>query len=114
MVTSTHPPWTPPLSHPHVSLPQGIQVLEQNKSLTIALFFVEVLCMPRSHFLCHFDSTVNERNTPSVLLDEIMVASISLPLTLTFLINLFCSSSEWRFKQVTFIALILQEGESAQ
>lgn len=30
-------------------------------------------------FLCHFDSTVKERNFHSVLLDEITIASISFP-----------------------------------
>lgn len=77
MVATAHPPWNPPPSHPRVLLPQGIQVLEQ-KHLTTALFFAEGVCMTCFHFLWHFDSTVNERNLHSALLDEIMV-SISLP-----------------------------------
>jgi len=40
--------------------------------------------MPCSHFLRHFDSTVNERNLHSMLLDEITVVSIFIAIKVNF------------------------------
>lgn len=62
----------------------GIQVPEENKHTSTALFPAEGLCKVLLLFLHNFDSTVNERKLHRLLLDEITVVSISLPLGQTF------------------------------